>query len=153
MKKLINDISGRTFGYCKVIKRVDNKTRGDRGRVVYECECLACGKSYQQYQDLIVLGYACGCISKNRDLPEVLKNDFTNDTQLSKIKSVPTKSNKSGVVGVNWDKSRSKWQASIRYQGKKYNIGRYDSFDDAVAARKLAETEFFEPLLNREVTK
>ena len=43
--------------------------------------------------------------------------------------------NKSGCVGVCWDKNRNKWH--VTYKSK--NIGRFDNFQDAVKARKQAE--------------
>lgn len=43
--------------------------------------------------------------------------------------------NTSGCVGVTWDKSKQKWQVTIK---KKY-IGRFDDFKEAVNARKQAE--------------
>jgi len=52
------------------------------------------------------------------------------------MKKMP--SNSSGVTGVFWCKDRSKWGAFI---GKK-NLGRFDRFEDAVAARKQAEEEY-----------
>jgi hypothetical protein len=53
------------------------------------------------------------------------------------------KSNKTGVIGVNWHKSAKKWQArAVDPSGKRIDLGRYDSFDDAVAARKKHEKEF-----------
>lgn len=51
------------------------------------------------------------------------------------------------VVGVNWDKSRNKWQASIRFQGHKYNLGRFDDFNDACKVRKEAENAIFRNFL------
>ncbi|MEG2001002.1 MAG: AP2 domain-containing protein [Evtepia sp.] len=75
------------------------------------------------------------------------KKEFVSGTQISKIKSIPNKANKTGVVGVNWDKSRNKWQASIRFQRKKIYLGRYDQFEDAVKARKNGENKYFENIL------
>jgi hypothetical protein len=49
--------------------------------------------------------------------------------------------NKSGYVGVCWDKPRCKWAAQIKINKKKYNIGRFDELNDAVEARILAEIE------------
>ena len=70
---------------------------------------------------------------------------FVAGTQPCKIQidPTPTKANKSGVVGVNWDKSRRKWQASIRFRGHKYNLGRFKNIQDAIDARKAAEREIF----------
>jgi hypothetical protein len=52
------------------------------------------------------------------------------------------KSNTSGVVGVCWHKAADKWQARISNNGKRYDLGRFDSFTDAVGARKAAETAY-----------
>jgi hypothetical protein len=53
------------------------------------------------------------------------------------------KSNKTGVIGVNWHKSAKKWQArAVDCSGKRIDLGRYDSFDDAVNARKKHEVDF-----------
>lgn len=43
--------------------------------------------------------------------------------------------NTSGCVGVTWDRSKQKWQVTIK---KKY-IGRFYNFEEAVNARKQAE--------------
>jgi hypothetical protein len=51
--------------------------------------------------------------------------------------------NTSGVTGVTWDKSRSKWEAYVRINGKTIHLGRFSSKEDAVAARKKAEEEYF----------
>lgn len=54
-----------------------------------------------------------------------------------------TKRNKSGVVGVCWIKSDSKWRASFRYSKDKCTyIGQYDNFLDAVKARWEMEKHY-----------
>lgn len=45
--------------------------------------------------------------------------------------------NTSGVVGVHL-RSSGKWRARIFHQGKHINLGQFDSFDAAVAARDIA---------------
>lgn len=47
------------------------------------------------------------------------------------------RNNKSGVVGVKWD--RGKWLATISLNGKNRNLGRFVDKEDAIAARKEAE--------------
>lgn len=84
-----------------------------------------------------------------------------NDTVISttfkdgtiKLDKTPNKSNKSGVTGVNWDKARGKWQASIRFKGKKYNLGRFNNLQDAIDARKKAEEEIFLPYIEEHKKK
>lgn len=53
------------------------------------------------------------------------------------------KNNSSGVTGVSWDAERNKWRATIDSDGIRHRIGRFDSFEDAVAARKAAEEKYF----------
>ena|SRR3990167_5926337 len=43
------------------------------------------------------------------------------------------------VVGVNFEKSRNKWRATITRFRKKYFLGRYNKFEEAVSARLKAE--------------
>ena len=47
--------------------------------------------------------------------------------------------NKSGVVGVSIYKRHKKWRANIGYGPTYRHLGFFDSFDDAVAARREAE--------------
>lgn len=46
--------------------------------------------------------------------------------------------NTSGCVGVTWDKSRNKWHVTFC----KKNLGRFESFEEAVAVRKQAEKDY-----------
>jgi hypothetical protein len=48
------------------------------------------------------------------------------------------KRNKTGVIGVSWNTARRKYVARITIDGKGKHIGCYDSFIDAVNARKIA---------------
>lgn len=45
------------------------------------------------------------------------------------------RTNRSGAVGVCWDKSRSKWMAHITVGQKNKTIGRFDTMEAAIAAR------------------
>ena len=49
--------------------------------------------------------------------------------------------NTSGVAGVYWARDRGKWAAQINDGTKMKSLGRFESFDAAVAARKAAEAE------------
>ena len=46
--------------------------------------------------------------------------------------------NTSGCVGVCWDKARNKWHVMFRNQ----NLGRFDTFEEAVKIRKQAEENY-----------
>lgn len=49
--------------------------------------------------------------------------------------------NKSGFLGVTWNKQNKKWQASIKLNGKVKYIGFFNDIDDAARARKAADAE------------
>lgn len=51
--------------------------------------------------------------------------------------------NTSGVTGVVRRRDRDKWQASITINYKTINLGSYNTFEDAVKARKEAEEKYF----------
>lgn len=51
--------------------------------------------------------------------------------------------NRSGHKGVSWDNQRQKWFAKIEVNRKQLALGRYDLLEDAIAARKAAETQHF----------
>lgn len=51
--------------------------------------------------------------------------------------------NKSGVIGVHFDKKRNKWAASITLNGKKIFIGRFENKEAAIQARLQKEHELF----------
>lgn len=49
--------------------------------------------------------------------------------------------NSSGITGVYWSEQRQKWCASITVKGKSIALGRHDTKEEAVEARKQAERE------------
>lgn len=53
------------------------------------------------------------------------------------------KTSKSGVSGVIFRKDINKWRVTICANYKRINIGNYDTFEDAVSARKKAEEEYW----------
>lgn len=72
-----------------------------------------------------------GCDDRIENLREVTKQE---NSQNQKLRA----DNTSGIVGV--DKNQGKWQARIQdKEGNRILLGRYDSFEDAVIARKAAE--------------
>jgi hypothetical protein len=53
-----------------------------------------------------------------------------------------SRTNKTGVVGVSFDKRTNRYKAKIVFRGKSYDLGRFANFEDAVAIRKNAERKF-----------
>jgi len=53
------------------------------------------------------------------------------------------KNNTSGAAGVHYIAMENKWYASIKVNRRSISLGRHDTFDGAVAARKEAEVKYF----------
>ena len=51
--------------------------------------------------------------------------------------------NKSGHKGIFWDKSRNKWRATISINKKPVMVGRFDTLEEAIEARRQAEIEYY----------
>lgn len=50
--------------------------------------------------------------------------------------------NISGTTGVHWSKDKGKWRAGIRVNGEYKSLGCFTDLEDAVAARKAAESAY-----------
>ena len=67
-------------------------------------------------------------------------------SQTENMKNMRLKANnKSGVAGVCKETRTGKWIVTIYFDKHSKSLGRFDSFDDAVAARKAAEEKYFGP--------
>ena len=58
------------------------------------------------------------------------------------ISKVTPRTNRSGVKGVFWECHRRRWLAYISLESRRINLGRYENFADAVAARKAGERKY-----------
>lgn len=50
--------------------------------------------------------------------------------------------NTSGVTGVQWNRQNQNWRARVMVDGYTINLGSFDNFDDAVAARLAANDKY-----------
>jgi hypothetical protein len=73
----------------------------------------------------------------NRRCNIVLKNNAEN----AKNRDLSI-NNTSGKTGVHYNKQTNRWIAYITVDYNTINLGRYDNFEDAVAARKVAEKQY-----------
>ena len=51
--------------------------------------------------------------------------------------------NTSGFKGVSYDRSRDKWMAFVKVEGRFKNLGRFDTMEEANAARLVYEKELW----------
>lgn len=87
----------------------------------------------------------------SHDIDHIHHNKFDNrkeflricDRSHNQMNKKKQSNNTTGVTGVYWDKPRQKWKAQIMVNQKTINIGRYDSMEEAIKARKAAEIKYF----------
>ena len=132
-KKL--DLTGQRYGQVTVLAPAENIG----GRTSWLCRC-DCGREIIAQSRHLRSGHvvSCGC-ARGKSLKNLTYVDGT-CVEMLRAKTV-RKNNTSGVPGVDWAKRKRRWRASICFKGKRYCLGSYEKFDDAVQARKRAEED------------
>ena len=140
------DIAGKKFNRLTALYLLDD--RDDKGSVMWHCRC-DCGNevdvSYNtlMYSDI----QSCGCQKKEHD--KMVQSFLTrvDGTSLDIIRSnkLP-KDNTTGYKGVYL--IRGKYVAKIVFQKKQYHLGAYRNIEDAVEARRKAESILFDELVD-----
>jgi|MucameStandDraft_1065616.scaffolds.fasta_scaffold32559_2 hypothetical protein len=130
-KKL--DLTGHRFGKLTVLHPVENIG----GRTAWLCRC-DCGRELAAKTCHLRGGHvtSCGCQE-----PGVVRGlTYVDGTCVEMLRSKNVRrNNTSGVPGVDWRKGKGVWRASICFKGKRYYLGCYPRFEDAVEARRQAE--------------
>ena len=147
------DLTGSRFGKLEILGRADKRgKRGERTVPLWECRC-ECGNVTYKATDTLTnpdLSMCSDCARKYAGEKMREKAGYVSGTQISRITSDRVSAvNTSGCRGVFWDKNSGKWRARLRFKGKMYNCGSYASFEDAVEARKKAESQIFGEFLDQ----
>lgn len=139
-RDLIKDVTGQRFGKLVVLKELGYR------RVLCRCDCgniKEVNKSHLLSGDII----SCGCKGKKNALvarePKLYKG-----TDINKISTATATSRSStGIRGVSYSKRRGKYRANIGFCGQKFELGCFDTAEEAAAARKAAEDRLYKPIL------
>lgn len=143
-KKL--DLTGQRYGKLTVLGPAENIGT----RTAWRCQC-DCGKEAIVPTHRLRCGHtkSCGCLVAGRrlgaDMPGLTYIDGTCVEMLA-AKTV-RKNNTSGVPGVDWWAQKERWRASICFKGRRYYLGSYTAFEDAVQARKRGEAALHDTFL------
>lgn len=148
----LNDLTGQHIGSLTVLGRSDKyATRGKRSVRLWECKC-DCGAITYKATDTLMAGVESSCAecAQKHNAACAIKNaGFIDGTQLSKIQNMkPSAANTSGCRGVSFNKKTLRWEAQIKFRGKRTRLGSYKNFDDAVLVRKKAEQAIFGEFLD-----
>lgn len=150
------NIKGKRFGNLTVLEPTNRRDKNN-GSVVWRCVC-DCGNLKETTEAELKRGAvrSCGCIAQKfsrengkKVLTEQAKKVCVENTRLDNLTAATAKNNTSGYKGVTFDGSRGKWRAQIVFKGKAYHLGRYNTIEQAVAARKQAEEELYKPILEK----
>lgn len=141
------DITGETFRRLKTVRPTDK--RASNGTVIWECKC-ECGNIKEISSGDLIRGAvkSCGCLGREMSVKHgtkvgelnVTKNVIEN-THLKLITNSMLKTNTTGYKGVSFDKERNKYLAQIVFKKKHYNLGRYDTAEEASEVYQKAKKE------------
>lgn len=143
----IADIKGQRFGRLTALYPTEK--RDNKGSVYWHCIC-ECGNETDVSESQLVHGNykSCGCLKK--ELQKNIRNqlhmiDGTCIEWLEKRKH--RSDNTSGFRGVSRMKN-GKYRADIGFKRKRFYIGVFDDYNDAVEARLSAEEKIHEGFVN-----
>ena len=144
-KKL--DLTGQRYGSLTVLAPAENIGK----RTAWHCRC-DCGNEADIQTNRLRNGHttSCGCRVPGAGLMALTYIDGT-CVEMLRAKTV-RKNNTSGVPGVDWWRAKQRWRASICFKGKRYYLGSYARFEDAVQARKRGEARLHDEFV-REFTE
>ena len=143
------DLTGQRYGKLTVLAPAENVGN----RTAWLCRC-DCGRETVVKTYHLRSGHtkSCGCQNGLGGPRTALTYVDGTCVELLAAKTV-RRNNTSGVPGVDWRASKHCWRATICFKGKRYCLGSYARFEDAVKARKRAEEETHDKFLREYVAE
>lgn len=148
------DYSNLTVNGITLLKKTDKKSGSS---YLWKCRCH-CGNIFYANAANVKAGKvkSCGCITRPPLSKEFLDKGFNayskkylkEHTNLSAISPKMLSTNKSGVKGVYFDKSKQRWIAVLEFQ-KKRHVKSFTKKEDAIRCRKEWEEKYFKPILDK----
>jgi hypothetical protein len=132
------DISGMRFGRLTAIEPTGK--RDYKGSILWKCRC-DCGNYTEASQDGLVQGNYVSCGCRKKEIMDQIGSTltFTEGTCVEWLKNRKHRNdNTSGFRGVNL-KPDGTYRAGIGFKGKRYYLGSFETYDDAVNMRLEAE--------------
>lgn len=95
---------------------------------------------------------SCGCYRKTRARTDKMMKSMQSfeNTMIKSLENRKINSNNtSGVTGVSYSKSKKKWVAYMKLQGKNISLGTFNTKEEAIQARKEGEEKYYKPIIER----
>lgn len=143
------NIAGEKKG--KLTAMFPTSRRDKRGSVIWRCRC-DCGREVDKTESDFIFSttISCGCVRQQR-LEAFVPSEgltFVGGTCVEWLEKRKSRSdNSSGFRGVT-KCDGSRYRVYIGLQGKKYDLGRYTSFDEAVSVRLSVEKHLHDGFLS-----
>ena len=137
------DLTGQRYGQLTVLRPAESI--GDKTTWLCRCDC---GNEVVVKTRYLRSGHvkSCGC-KRAEGIGSHL--NYIDGTCVEMLRAKTVRSNNtSGVPGVDWLTAKGRWRASICFKGKRYYLGSYSVFADAVKARKQAEAELHDKFVD-----
>lgn len=145
-KEYKKELIGKKYGKL-TIKDVYRERRNGKAHYRLICKC-DCGNETRPYLSSVVGSNAetvsCGCY-QGESGTKVLDSYLYDGTRVTNLKAKAR--NKLGVKGVRLTKSGT-YEAAISFKGERRYLGTYKTLEEAASARKEAEKELFDPVIN-----
>lgn len=148
------NLKGQVINGIEILEKTNKKYYSMN---IWKCKCY-CGNIFYAPLSSIKNGYtkSCGCYKNPPVSDEVRKKGFNfymnkylkDGTNLSSISSKMLSTNKSGVKGVFYSKSKKKWIANLIFQKKRHSKA-FENKEDAIKYRKELEDKYFKPILEK----
>lgn len=146
-RKRAMSLTGMRFGKLTVL----GPENEDGSSGYWRCRC-DCGNEIVCRGENLRSGNtkSCGCLRETVRRENMKKAiHFVEGTCVERIaKSGTCSGNTGGCRGV-YQRENGRWRAAIGFQGKVYNLGTFQCFEDAVKARMDAEERMYAPFLDR----
>ena len=142
------------FDYCPdtgIFVRKISQGAAKKGKIA---GCLSKGYYRIRVDNFLYLSHRLAWLYVHGTLPEFVDhiNRISTDNRIENLRPVTkaqnqqnhgiSKTNKSGYVGVSWDKARNKWFACIQHENKTIALGRFTDIEMARKAYQQAANKY-----------
>ena len=142
------DLSGQKFGLLTAVYPTER--RDHRGSVYWHCVC-ECGNDIDVAAGALLDGNnrSCGCLKDKNQKQIAQRRHLVDGTCVEVLeKRKKRRDNESGFRGVFYLKNSNRYRVDIGFKGKRYYVGLFEDYDEAVQARLEAENLIHNSFIN-----